>query len=332
MKNLHNEQVGNDSQSTSNITDHSLPLVYVLILNFQSLSDTIACVESVLKSDYANIRILVMDNASPDGSGARLAELFDQDMFLQIATNEGYAGGNNIGMNIALNADADYVFILNPDVRVECDTISACVHAAESDDSIAAINPIQLSQETDLIDSKFLNAILKPSGFSNPTYRRDGYPATAPVKELLGAALFMTTRSIKRVGGFDPLYFAYGEETDLCRRFCYHGYKLMVIGTSPVRHLRTKETMGASDRILFLRLKGIYLGLLKDPYRSFKRSLRLFARQFLQELLGKRRNEYPFNQYPVTRVHCLRAFFWILTNLFSIRRHRRLEQLGRAHV
>ena len=265
-------------------------------------------------------------------SGQRLKELLTSNEFLQLPTNTGYAGGNNIGMQIALEAGAKYIFILNPDVRIASDTIAICVSAAEADSSIGAVNPVQLCDDGCTVDQKFLNSVLRPAGLEASIYRKDESPTIVEVRELLGAALFISVRAIEKVGGFDPLYFAYGEETDLCRRLQYHGFRLIVTRSASVLHLRTKEAKGVSQRILFLRLKGIYLGVLKDPWRSFRRSLRLVVIQFLEELQGKRRNQYPFKQYPVTRLHSVLAFTWILFNLIRIHRHRRLELQGRAHV
>ena len=310
----------------------SYPLVYALILNYQSLEDTLECVVATSASDYPNLRLLIMDNASPDGSGEILARKISSNEFLQLATNFGYAEGNNIGIRLAVEAGAEFIFILNPDVRVGSQTISECVRVAREDSTIGAVNPIQICDENGLIDRKFRNAILVPAGAETAVYQAESFPDLLEVRDLLGAALFLPVRVIERVGGFDPLYFAYGEETDLCRRFRYHGFRLVVTGRAPVRHLRTKESTGVSDRILFLRLKGIYLGKLKDPWRSFRRSVRLIIIQFVQEMRGKKRNEYPFNQYPVTRMHSIRAFLWVVAHLLRIRQHRRIEQMGRAHV
>jgi len=310
----------------------SQPPVFILILNFCSLEDTLKCVAAARNSEYKNYKLLVIDNASPDGSGNQLASQLPTNEFLQLPTNTGYAGGNNIGIKLALKENAKYIFILNPDVRIEPDTISLCVNAAEADKSIGAINPVQLDDDGYSIDPKFRNTILLPLGLKSTVYNKDELPKIADVRELLGAALFLSSQAIEHVGGFDPLYFAYGEETDLCKRLRFHNFRLVLMGQVTLRHLRTKESQGVSSRILFLRLKGLYLGILKDPWRSFRRSLKLVTSQFIDELLGKRRDQYPFNQYPVTRVHCLLAFTWVLINLIRIRSHRRLEQLGKAHI
>lgn len=273
-----------------------------------------------------------MDNASPDGSGAKLRECVPEGEFLQLRKNTGYAGGNNIGMKLAVAADADYVFILNPDIRLEEKTISECVKASLRNPNFGAFNPIQVREGGDKIDEKFFRSVMQPIGLQDTVLKEGTLQGVFEVKELLGAAFFLATKSIRRVGGFDPLYFAYGEETDLCRRLRYHGIRLGLVGNARVEHLRTKESAGVMDRVLFLRLKGMYLNELKDPRRSFRRSVRLVFRQFLDDIRGRRYDQYPFSNYPITHWHAIRAFFWVLMRLPAIRQHRRLEVVGRAHV
>jgi hypothetical protein len=308
------------------------PSVWVLVLNYDSLDDTLACVESVRQSNHPHLCILVIDNASPDGSGRRLAEALPREEFVQLPRNTGYAGGNNTGIEIALRAGADHVLILNPDVRVEPGTIAECVSLANAADDVGAINPVQVGPDGHSIDSKFFRTVLRPSGCLSSNYATAALPRVIEAKELLGAALFLPRRALERVGGFDPLYFAYGEETDLCRRLRHHGLRMLVAGHAAVRHLRTKETGGVSDFVLFLRLKGLYLGLLKDPGRSLGSAVKALSRRAMRDVAGLSRGEYPFNQYPVTRWHAVRAMGWVLKHLPAIRRHRVLEEAGRAHV
>lgn len=307
-------------------------LVCVLILNYDSLEDTLKCVETVRNSKHKNVRILVIDNASPDESGPQLASRLAPHEFMQLDENTGYAGGNNIGLKAALDSGAEFVFILNPDTRLTRHTISACIETLGADRSIGAINPIQLCNNKNLIDRKFRNTVLHSAGIDIDYYQAGELADEIEVRDLLGAALVVPRHAIEKIGGFDPLYFAYGEETDLCRRLRLHGFRLVVAGNATVLHLRSKETEGVSDFVIFLRLKGIYLGRLKDPWRGFQRSVRMVTGLFLMDLFGRRSNEYPFNQYPVTRLHVLRAFWWVMVRLVRIRKHRLMERAGRAHL
>ncbi len=310
-------------------------LVYIIILNYQSRQDTLGCLDSITQSDYENYHILVIDNNSPDGSGNKLRQdvkNFPNTEFIQNQKNLGYAEGNNIGIRKALSEGADYVLILNPDIRLASASISACVRTAEQDHAIGAINTIQLQADGQSIDEKFILGVFPPH-LKNKHIDDIDFPEIQETQELFGAALFLTREAITKVGGFDPLYFAYGEEIDLCKRLRYHGFRLVIIKEAPVVHLRTKESNGSPGPfILFLRQRALYLGMLKDPWRAIRISMRRVAKRFWDDMLGKNKNKYPFKQYPVTRLICLKAFLWIVINIQKIRESRKQERLGAAHL
>lgn len=298
------------------------PLVYILVLNYCSLDDTIACVDSIRRLTYPKVRLLVIDNMSPDGSGEILSGELPNQEFLQLPQNTGYAGGNNAGFSAALDNDADYVFVVNPDVRLPPDSITHYVEILEGDKAIGALNPIQLSFDERSIDKSFSRAVLS----SASPYRSDHFSGLLEVKTLFGAALMLPARTIKQVGGFDPLFFAYGEEEDLCRRIHRSGFKLVVTPEEPVVHKRTNENRTVSDFVLFLRLKGAYLYNLKNPGLGFRFALKHFARDFLLDVQGKRSSTYPFNKYPIKLHNVLRAGVWVARHVFSIRQHRKLDR------
>lgn len=308
------------------------PLVFVLILNYCSEDDTLSCVQSVQQVAYHNLRTLVLDNASPDGSGDRLKTRLNPDSFIQLNTNTGYAEGNNIGIRIALAAGADFIFILNPDIILNADTIRICVDAASADPSIGAINPIQLTADAHRIDSKFQRAVLEATGYIPAAFRQDELPPIVDTKTLFGAALFLPAQTFKMAGGFDPLFFAYGEEEDFCRRISRKGLRLVVATRSSVIHKRTNEGSGLIDFVIFLRLKGAYLYNLKNPNLGFRYALRRTFRDIILDLRGKRTQTYPFNAYPIKLRHILRAISWILINVFAIRLHRKLDEAGAPYI
>lgn len=300
------------------------PLVYVLVLNYGSFEDTTQCADTIRRSHYPNVRLLVIDNASPDGSGAALREKLGKTEFLQLATNTGYAAGNNAGMRVALENGAQYVFVINPDVRVSETTVSRCVDLMEGDRTIGAVNPIQLDGNGGQLDEKFRLGI----------FARYGFPAPAvPIVDercwdtltLYGAALMLSRQTLGRAGGFDPLFFAYGEEEDLARRIRLKGLRLVVTSAGAVRHLRTNEAR-TSDFVLFLRMKGVYLYILKDPFVAFRQSVRRVLDVMVRDLRRQRIEQYPFKQFPVTRWHVLRAMIWIALHLPQIYRHRLMER------
>ena len=104
-----------------------MPTVMVIVLNWCGEDDTVACIESLQRSTYTALSILLIDNASPDGSGDRLHARLPDVPYLQTGSNLGYAGGNNRGFERALAEGADYVVVLNYDTVVDPDCIGALV-------------------------------------------------------------------------------------------------------------------------------------------------------------------------------------------------------------
>lgn len=308
------------------------PPVWILILNYCSLQDTLECFEHARRSSYENLKILVLDNASPDGSGHSLASELPPQCFVQVGRNLGYAGGNNAGIKLALDSGAEYVLIVNPDVRLPIEAVSDYVSVMSADSTIGALNAIQLDRDGQTIDRSFRDSVLAPMGYVGARMSDNAFRDVFPVGTLFGAALMLAAAALRRVGGFDPLYFAYGEEIDLCRRIRFHGYRLVVTARSPVLHLRTQYTGGVSDFVLFLKLKGYYLGKLKDPCGSFPAALKETVLDFCSALLGRTPDGYPFNTHRVGRYHLLKALGWFAVNAMTAWRHKRLEIRGAAYL
>src|SRR3989338_3576803 len=104
----------------------NLPLVAISVLNYNNWKDTIECLESLLRLDYPNFRLIVVDNCSPNDSVKeirRWAERKDSNSltFIESAKNLGYAGGNNLAIRHGLDHGARYVWILNNDTIVSKD-------------------------------------------------------------------------------------------------------------------------------------------------------------------------------------------------------------------
>lgn len=308
------------------------PKVAVLVLNYCSKEDTIACVSAIRNSTYKNIYLLVIDNASPDGSGAALAQQIPPIEFLALPVNIGYAGGNNEGIRRAIANGVDHILIVNPDIRLPPDAIENYVNLLQQHPEIGAINSIQLGLDGKTIDNRFLRGVLREAGYRSEEYRETDYPEIFEVEGLFGAALMLSKTAIEKVGGFDPLYFAYGEETDLCRRLRFHGLRLVVIRDSPVIHLRTKYADGLSERVRFLMLRGYYLSEVKNPFRSSMPALRRTFRDLFSALVGNRPKQYPFNSFEIRRSILLRTILWFMIFGITAWRHKCAEKLGRTYV
>ncbi len=115
------------------------PMVYIILLNWNGWKDTVECVESCRKLSYPDVRIVIVDNGSTDGSETRLRERFPDLELIQTGANLGFAGGNNVGIRYALEKGAEYVWLLNNDTIADAEALSALVQAAEDDQTVGMV-------------------------------------------------------------------------------------------------------------------------------------------------------------------------------------------------
>jgi len=307
--------------------------VAVIVLNYNSLDDTLACVAAIRANAAGRWTLTVIDNASPQGDGAVLAGQLGAEEFIQLPRNTGYAGGNNAGIARALDAGAGYVLILNPDVRLAPDAIECYARIMESDPGLGILSPLQWASAGGPLDEKFEQSILRQHGWTPERMAALAPDALINVPRVLGAVMMVRAEVFRTTGGFDPLYFAYGEEEDFCRRALARGWRIAVTTQSPALHLRTKEQAAAvSSRVLFLRTKGAYLLQLKNPGCRFAGLLIRVIAQALADCIRLPAGRYPFRQYPVRRLHVLQSLAWLLGHVPAIRQHRKLEMAGAPYL
>jgi GT2 family glycosyltransferase len=217
------------------------PSVLVVILNWNNPRDTLAALDSVHKMDYPNYSVAVIDNGSTDDSLSLLSTITTQTVQLVTSPqNLGFTGGCNLGFDIALRDEIDFVWLLNSDAVTQPNTLSSLVHLAQSDPHIGLVSPVIASLED---PTRLINA----GGLYRPEV-----PACEPTKDielarkwsslhpdrilLLGTALLVRTDLIRAAGPFDPDFFAYWEDTDLSLRSVQAGFLNKVDFNSVVFH------------------------------------------------------------------------------------------------
>jgi len=220
------------------------PSVAVVILNWNGKDLLSRFLPGVLKSKYANLQVIVGDNASTDDSVAFVRLNFPQITIIENDRNYGFAEGYN---RILDQVTASYYILLNSDVEVPENWISPVIALMEADERIAAAQP-KIKWQSD--KSKFeyagaaggfldINAFPFCRGRIFDIIETDlgQYNDVREVFWASGAAFFIKSAIWKKTGGLDPDLFAHMEEIDLCWRLKNEGYKVMYCPDAEVYHV-----------------------------------------------------------------------------------------------
>ena len=118
------------------------PLIYIIVLNYNRREDTLDCLSSLFRMDYPNFKVLMVDNASSDGTADAVRRQYPQAEVLQNEKNLMYAGGNNAGIELALEHGADWVLLLNNDTVVDERLLSEMMDAAHAHPEAGVLGPM----------------------------------------------------------------------------------------------------------------------------------------------------------------------------------------------
>ena len=226
-----------------------LPRVWIVVLNWNRPQDTVQCVASLQQLDYPNFRVLVVDNGSTDESVNVFQGLPDIDLLVNDG-NLGFAAGNNRGIEYALGRGADYVLLMNNDTTVSPSMLSVLVEAAETDRHIAMAGPIiyysERPEEVWFAGMRFRHGIY--------VLRRGLHlaPPLEPIEEVdfvSGCGMLVRREMWQHVGLFDPRFFMYYEDLDLCIRAKKAGYRIVCATKAHMWHALSASTGGADSPI-----------------------------------------------------------------------------------
>jgi len=215
------------------------PRVVTIILNWNGKDHLGCCLDSLLRTTHLNHHILLVDNASTDGSVDYVRERYPAVEVVVNDGNIGFARGNNVGFLHALKSGADFVMLLNADTEVEPDWLDGLMEVMDADPNVGICgSKIMMFSQRGLISSFGHRMNLLGFAWDACVGRIDG-PRWQEVQEVIsvcGAALLIRREALEAVGLFDPMYFAYYEDVDLALRVRMCGYTVKVAPRSIVYH------------------------------------------------------------------------------------------------
>jgi len=223
------------------------PAVSIIIVNWNTRELLRRCLDSV----YATVpplpfEVIVVDNASEDGSADMVAERFPQAALIRSGSNLGFAAGNNLGLRMA---SGRYAMLLNPDTELLPGAVREMVGFADAHPGVAAVGPKLLNPDGSLQKNgrTFTNLWREALGLTKLYYvwarldrradwGREDFDVPARVDEVSGACMLVRKSAVDEVGLLDERFFMYYEEVDWCRRMGKAGWEVHYLPSAQVIH------------------------------------------------------------------------------------------------
>jgi len=297
--------------------------VTVVVVTWEQRDLVLACLQSLARQTVPH-RVLVVDNASTDGTADMVAQHFPDVVILRQRSNLGFAGGVSVAMDVV---DTRFVALLNNDAKADARWLEASLVALADPSVVAVTARLLLAEDTSTINNA--GGVLLTSGYcadrglGSPDGERFAYPAE--VFAFCGGAAVVRTLAVKAVGGFDADYFMYYEDTDLSWRLRLAGWHIVYAPDAVVHHLHAASSDSRSQMFAFHNERNRLLMLCTDAPLGFAVSRIARFALTTASLAGKRltgRATPPHNVFrPDLRLRVLVAVVACLPMTLRKRRH-----------
>jgi GT2 family glycosyltransferase len=227
------------------------PLVYAVVTNWNGLDDTSECIESIQRSTYPNLQVVIVDNGSTDNSASVLAERFPMAAQVRMDRNGAVTAAYNAGLRYALKQGADYVLMLNNDTILDEEMTALLVEFAQKDARFGLITPkIYYYDRPEVIwfaggmRSRFdFGAYGTGEGETDPQENS----AAKEVDYAWACGMLMSREMLESVGMFDTQFYLYYDDVDYSIRVQEAGYEVWYVPEAKMWHKVSHSTSGSAD-------------------------------------------------------------------------------------
>jgi GT2 family glycosyltransferase len=241
----------------------SAPLISVIIVSYNTRELLLQCLDALQTATEVPHEVIVVDNGSLDGSADAVEQRFGDAIVIR-QENVGFGRGNNAGLQ---QAGGRFILLLNSDVLVRPRCVDRLADYLLVHPEVGAVGPrlIRPNGELDLACKRGFPtpraSFFRVTGLSRAFRHSRVFNAynlgnldereEHEIDSGTGACLLVRRSTIDQVGFFDPDFFMYGEDLDLCFRIKEGGWKVVYLPTAQAVHLKGQSTRQATNRMLF---------------------------------------------------------------------------------
>lgn len=217
-----------------------MPNIYIIIVTYNAMKWAEKCFNSIRKSSVP-LQAIVIDNGSEDGTQEFIKNNFPEIEFIQSEKNLGFGKANNIGIERAYKAGADFFYLMNQDAwlyEYSIEKLLEVYHQYSDKNEIGIISPMHIDgseKHLDIFLDKYIATNFEKTRLISDLY----FQSLKPYYEIsfVNAAHWLIPKdTIEKIGGFNPYFFHYGEDNEYVNRIHFHEKKILLIPSSKVVH------------------------------------------------------------------------------------------------
>ena len=292
-----------------------LDKVLVLIVTFNAEKWLDTCIHPI----YKQLDILIIDNYSTDQTVEIIKRQYQDVYLIENKLNIGFGKANNIGLKYAIKHKYSHVLLLNQDARIDYQEVIKLIKKSNNNPEYGILSPLHKHTES-VLDKRFEEYLSSTEDrlISNLIFSRNHFNSIYEVPFVNAAIWLLSGKCIKDVGGFDSLFYHYGEDDEFAQRVKYKNMKIGVDITTVGYHYRAQKVSGPvlfqvykrdEKNRLLIRLKDLSKPLI---YLALAESVHAIS--FSIKYLVRGKLNYSF-------VH-LSNLFWIITLYNTLAKHR----------
>ena len=262
--------------------------LFAVVVNWNLPEETITCIHSLLEAGLDERDIILVDNGSTDDSVNRFRNCFNEVVLLPLDRNLGFAGGSNQGIKVALEQNAEWVFLVNNDIVISQRALVNLFDTVFSFPSFEIWTPVIFYYHHPHLIWSAGDQLITGTLFTRPLFTTRKLPRKVPpaieVDFATGCSLLVHSEVFTRIGLFDSSFFMYGEDVEFCWRARQCGYRIACATRAFVWHKVSQSSATQHKLSQYWRIRNqcrFYKHAVSNRQQWFSMMLLSFVRTFL---------------------------------------------------